>query len=196
MLKCCHMQSLDPLPSHQSSPSHQAHQHEPPKCQIFNNQSNPMPNLLHEAGSQTISFAQWQPCTRRSSTWGMNVSYLSCCVEEKQNAFNMLKEELCTSRSFPSALSSLYWRSSGSVRALEGRRLVHKKLSRGRVSSYWNGHSKLSASKSCHPSYPRSAKVAHSLAPLIVCLDEVFTLDDDDLLLFCFSSNVDHRRRR
>ncbi len=102
------MQSLDPLPSHQSSPSHQAHQHEPPKCQIFNNQSNPMPNLLHEAGSQTISFAQWQPCTRRSSTWGMNVSYLSCCVEEKQNAFNMLKEELCTSRSFPSALSSLY----------------------------------------------------------------------------------------
>ncbi len=38
----------------------------------------------------------------------MNVRYLSCCVEEKQNAFNMLKEELCTSRSFPSALSSLY----------------------------------------------------------------------------------------
>ncbi len=39
---------------------------------------------------------------------GMNVRCLSCCVEEKQNAFNMLKEELCTSRSFPSALSSLY----------------------------------------------------------------------------------------
>jgi hypothetical protein len=29
-------------------------------------------------------------------------------VEEKQNAFNILKEVLCTSRSFPSALSSLY----------------------------------------------------------------------------------------
>ncbi len=96
MLKCCHMQSLDPLPGHQSSPSHQAHQHEPPKCQIFNNQSNSMPNLLHETGSQTISFAQWQPCTRRSSTWGMNVRYLSCCVEEKQRgAVYLQKFSLC-----------------------------------------------------------------------------------------------------
>jgi hypothetical protein len=52
------------------------------------------------------------------------------------------------------------------MRAFEGLRLVHKKLSKSQVSSYWNGHLKLSASNWYHPSYPSFTKATHNLVLL------------------------------
>lgn len=80
------------------------------------------------------------------------------------------KQKQNTKRSSAQLSSSTYWRSSGKDSTLDGLRLVHKKSSSGLVSSYWNGHSKLSGSRSCHPSNPRSAKVPHNLAPLILMM--------------------------
>lgn len=60
-----------------------------------------------------------------------------------------------------------YWESSARERTLEGRRLEEIQWRRGRVSSYWKGHSKLSGSNASQPSNPNSPSNVQSFAPLI-----------------------------